>query len=120
MREDEIGLILGVVHEYYKKYYQENFYKLIEKDTELVKYLWISIKRSWLSSGGKVGYQLPEYQLLPELDKVQTKSRLDNFKLSEFDENENKVIALYKKAYDDGFKDRRYYDIETLEPMESP
>ena len=121
LREDEIGLILDVVYENYKKHYQENFYKIIEKDAELVKYIWISIKRRWLSSsGGKVGYQLPEYQLLPGLDKEQTKNRLDKFKLSEFDENENKVIALYKKAYEDGFKDRRYYDIETLEPMKSP
>ena len=117
LAEDEIGLVLNVVYRNYKQYYEENFTKLIKEDTELVKYLWLSIKRSWMSSGTKVGYQLAEFQFFPGLDKEELKTRLDKIKLDEFDENENKVIALFQKAYIDGFEENKYYDIETLEEM---
>lgn len=117
LAEDEIGLVLDVVYKNYKKHYEENFSKLIKKDTELVKYLWLSIKRSWMTSGNQVGYQLTDYQFFPCLHKEDIKSRLDKFKLDKFDENENKVIALFQKAYIDGFEEKKYYDIETLEEM---
>lgn len=117
LAEDEIGLVLDVVYKNYKKHYEENFSKLISEDAALVKYLWLSIKRSWMSSGTNVGYQLAEYQFYPGLDKEDIKTRLDNFKLEEFDENENKVVALFQKAYIDGFEEKKYYNIETLEEM---
>ncbi|MCG8860012.1 KAP family P-loop NTPase fold protein [Tenacibaculum finnmarkense] len=117
LAEDEIGLVLDVVHRNDKDYYEENFPKLIQKDTELVKYLWLSIKRSWMTSGSRVGYQLAEYQLHPGLNKEEIKSRLDNLNLDDFDENEKKVISLFDKAYNDGFEEKKYYDIETLDEM---
>lgn len=117
LAEDEIGLILDVVYKNYKDHYEENFPKLIEKDIELIKYLWLSIKRSWMTSGSRVGYQLAEYQFYPGLIKENIKSRLDNLNLDDFDENERKVIALFDKAYNDGFEEKKYYDIETLEEM---
>jgi molybdopterin-guanine dinucleotide biosynthesis protein len=117
LAEDEIGLVLDVVHRNDKDYYEENFPKLIEKDTELVKYLWLSIKRSWMTSGSVVGYQLAEYQFHPGLNKEDIKSRLDNFNLDDFDENEKKVISLFEKAYNDGFEEKKYYDIETLDEI---
>lgn len=118
LAEDEIGLVLDVVYNNFKDYYKENFPKLIEKDTELVKYLWLSIKRSWMTSGSRVGYQLAEYQFFSGLNKQDIKNRLDNFNLDDFDENEKKVIALFEKAYNDGFEEKKYYDIETLDEME--
>lgn len=117
LAEDEIGLVLDVVHKNYQDYYEENFPKLIEKDTELVKYLWLSIKCSWMTSGSRVGYQLAEYQFYPGLNKEDIKNRLNNFKLDDFDENEKKVIALFGKAYKDGFEEKKYYDIETLDEI---
>lgn len=117
LAEDEIGLILDTVYKNYKEHYEANFNKLIEKDHDLVKYVWLSIKRSWMTSGNRVGYQLAEYQLYPELDKEVIKSRFDNLNPADFDENENKVISLFKKAYEDGFEEKKHYDIETLEEM---
>jgi hypothetical protein len=70
-----------------------------------------------MTSGNQVGYQLADYQFFPCLDKEDIKNRIDKFKLDDFDENENKVIALFGKAYLDGFEEKKYYDIETLEEM---
>lgn len=117
LAEDEIGSILDVVYKNYKEHYEANFHDLIEKDHDLVKYVWLSIKRSWMTSNSRVGYQLAEYQLYPELDKETIKSRFDGLNPADFDENENKVISLFLKAYNDGFEDKKYYDIETLEEM---
>ncbi len=117
LAEDEIELVLDIVYRNYKEHYEANFNKLIEKDHDLVKYVWLSIKRSWMTSNSRVGYQLAEYQLYPGLDKEVLKSRLDILKIADFDENENKVIALFNKAYEDGFEEKKYYDIETLEEI---
>ncbi|MDN3494261.1 KAP family P-loop NTPase fold protein [Winogradskyella bathintestinalis] len=115
--EDEITLILGVVKNSFPEYYDENFPKLIVNDNELIKYLWLSIKKNWMTSNSNTGYQLAEYQFFPGLDKEKIKERIDKFDLDLFDENENKVIALFNKAYNDGFKENKYYNIETLEDM---
>jgi hypothetical protein len=117
LAEDEIGLILDTVYKNYKEHYEANFDKLIEDDHDLVKYVWLSIKRSWMTSNSNVGYQLAEYQLYPELDKEVIKNRFDSFNSADFDENENKVISLFKKAYEDGFEEKKHYNIETLEEM---
>lgn len=115
--EDEITLILGVIKNSFSEYYDENFPKLIVNDNELIKFLWLSIKRSWMTSNSDTGYQLAEYQFFPGLDKERIKERIDKFDLDLFDELENKVIALFNKAYKDGFEDKKYYNIETLEDM---
>ncbi|SHM73567.1 KAP family P-loop domain-containing protein [Chryseobacterium carnipullorum] len=117
LTEDEIGPILEIVHRNYKEYYEGNFPNLIRTDNGLVKYLWLSIKRSWMKSGSKVGYSLSEYQFYPGLEKEVVKNRLNDFDLIGFDENQKKIIALFEKAYNDGFKEKKYYDIETLEDI---
>ncbi len=117
LAEDEIGLILDTVYKNYKEHYESNFGKLIENDHDLVKYVWLSIKRSWMTSNSRVGYQLAEYQLYPGLEKEVIKSRFDSFNPADFDENENKIISLFQKAYGDGFEEKKFYDIETLEEM---
>lgn len=117
LAEDEIGLILDTAHKNYKEHYEANFDKLIEDDHDLVKYVWLSIKRSWMTSNSRVGYQLAEYQLYPGIDKEVIKSRFDSFNSADFDENENKIISLFQKAYGDGFEEKKYYDIETLGEM---
>ncbi|WP_233898055.1 KAP family P-loop NTPase fold protein [Tenacibaculum piscium] len=115
--EDEIDLILGVVKGSFSEYYDENFPKLIVNDNELIKYLWLSIKRNWMTSNSDTGYQLAEYQFFSGLDKEIIKERIDKFDLDLFDEDENKVIALFNKAYKDGFEEKKYYNIQTLEEM---
>jgi hypothetical protein len=70
-----------------------------------------------MTSGSVVGYQLADYQFYPNLNKEDIKSRIDKFNLDEFDENENKVIALFLKAYKHGFQEKKYYDIETLDEI---
>lgn len=117
LAEDEIGLILDTVYKNYKEHYESNFDKLIENDHDLIKYVWLSIKRSWMTSNSRVGYQLAEYQLYPGIDKEVIKSRFDGFNPADFDENENKIISFFQKAYEDGFEEKKYYDIETLEDM---
>jgi len=117
LAEDEIGLILDTVYKSYKEHYEANFDKLIENDHDLVKYVWLSIKRSWMTSNSRVGYQLAEYQFYPGIDKEVVKNRFDNLNSADFDENENKVISLFQKAYEDGFEEKKYYDIENLEEM---
>ena len=70
--------------------------------------------------GGKhsrVGYQLADYQFYPGIDKEVIKNRFDSFNPADFDENENKVISLFQKAYEDGFEEKKYYDIENLEEI---
>jgi len=117
LSEDEIGLVLDIVYRNCKDVYEEKFPELIQSDKELIKFLWLSIKRSWMTSGSTVGYQLADYQFYPGLDKEDIRKRLNDFDLSNFDEDENKVIALFNKAYDDGFEEEKYYNIETLEEM---
>ncbi|MGI9527966.1 MAG: KAP family P-loop NTPase fold protein [Weeksellaceae bacterium] len=117
LAEDEIALILDTVYINYKEHYESNFNKLIQNDHDLVKYVWLSIKRSWMTSNGRVGYQLADYQLYPGIDKEVIKSRFDSFNSADFDKNENKIISLFQKAYEDGFEEEKYYDIETLEEM---
>lgn len=117
LAEDEIGPILEIVDKYYKEYYEENFPNLIISDNKLVKYLWLSIKRRLMTSGSKVGYSLAEYQFYSGLNKEAIKNRLNDFDLTSFDENQQKIIALFEKAYNDGFKEKKYYDIETLEDI---
>ncbi|MET2983926.1 KAP family P-loop NTPase fold protein [Aureibaculum conchae] len=117
LAEDEIGLILDTVYKSYKEHYEANFDKLIENDHDLVKYVWLSIKRSWMTSNSRVGYQLAEYQFYPGIDKEVVKNRFDNLNPADIDENENKVISLFQKAYEDGFEEKKYYDIENLEEM---
>jgi len=117
LAEDEIGPILEIVHKNYKEFYEGNFPNLIRTDNELVKYLWLSIKRRWMTSGSKVGYSLAEYQFYPGLNKEALKKRLNDFDLNGFDENRKKIIALFEKAYNDRFEEKKYYDIETLEDI---
>jgi len=70
-----------------------------------------------MTLNSRVGYQLAEYQLYPGIDKEVIKSRFDSLNLADFDENENKIISLFLKAYRDGFEEKKYYDIKTLEEM---
>ncbi|WP_233898057.1 hypothetical protein, partial [Tenacibaculum piscium] len=71
----------------------------------------------WMTSNSDTGYQLAEYQFFSGLDKEIIKERIDKFDLDLFDEDENKVIALFNKAYKDGFEEKKYYNIQTLEEM---
>lgn len=117
LNEDEIALILGVVKNNYSEYYDENFHSLIENDNDLIKYLWIVIKRSWMTSNSDVGYQLAIYQFFEGMDYEVIKNRIDKFDLAKFDNDEKKVINLFIKAYEDGFEEKKYYNIDTLAEM---
>ena len=117
LAEDEIGLILDTVYKNYKKHYESNFDNLIENDHDLIKYVWLSIKRNLMILNSRVGYQLAEYQFYPGIDKEVIKRRFDSFDPANFDKNENKIISFFQKAYEDGFEEKKYYDIETLEEI---
>lgn len=78
LAEDETGLILDIVCKNFKDHYEANFEKLIENDHYLVKYVWLSIKRSWMTSNRRIRYQHGEYQLYNGIDKEVIKNRFDS------------------------------------------
>lgn len=100
--------------------YDKEFHNLIANDKDLIKYVWISLNRSSMSSSEKSGinYQLEEHQLFRGMNKEEIKNRFDKFDENKFESNEIKVINLYLKAYNDGFKEKRYYNFNTLEVIQ--
>lgn len=94
----------------------------IKKKYNLIRMIWLCAKSSYsiVAGGGtsEVGYQLAEYQFFDGMDKEVIKKSLDSISRESLDEDENKVFYFYLRAYEDGFIEKRYYDIETLEVME--
>lgn len=118
LNEDELTSLMQTVSYQHKSLYNKNFPKLIENDNDLVKYLWLVIRRSYMTSGNQTGYQLAEYQFFPCMDKEDIKKRLDKLDTEKFDSDENKIITIFLKAYENGFKEKEYFNIENTELME--
>ncbi|WP_027393525.1 KAP family P-loop NTPase fold protein [Aquimarina latercula] len=120
--EDELFSILRFTKMYFSDLYDEHFPSFIVEDKDLVRLIWICMKSSYftIAGGGKssIGYQLNDNQLLSGLDKQAIKERFDAFDRLLIDEDENKVVNLFLKAYEDNFVMNRYYDIETLEILQ--
>lgn len=116
LNDDQLTMIIPLMQEYYPNEFKEEFPKLIADDKKLLYYIWLSVKRVYRTSTSirGISFQLSESQLLPGLDKERAKERLIHTNQSELDEDEKKVLTLYLKAYADGFKERRYYDIDDL------
>lgn len=118
LNEDELASILDFVKQNHSKFYNENFPLLITKDEDLIKFLWMSMKRSYMTVNDQIGYQLAKYQFFPGMNPKKIKSRLIKIEKNKLTEDENIVIQLFLKAYKDGFQEKRYYNIKTLEIME--
>ena len=118
LNEDELACILDFVKQNHSKFYNENFPLLISKDEDLIKLLWMSMKRSYMTVNDQIGYQLATYQFFPGMNPKKIKSRLAKIDKSSLTEDENIVVQLFLKAYKDGFQEKRYYNIKTLDIME--
>ncbi len=116
--DDEITFILPIVKEYFSDFYDEQFPKLILNDKDLIRYLWLSIKKVFMTSGLDVGYQFAEWQMFSGMDKEDIKKRLEGMDKEVLSNDEIKIIDLFFKAYEDGFKEKIYYNIKTLEVMD--
>ena len=117
LNDDELNFLLPFTFNKHKNFYNKKFPKLIEDDHDMIRYLWLSIKRNYMTSNSEVGYQLAKYQILPGLDIEKIKERIEGLKRDELDKNENIIIDLFIKAYDNGFQEKAYYNIKTLEEM---
>lgn len=117
LNEDELACILDFVKNDHSDFYDKNFHQLIAKDSDLIKFLWMSIKRSFMHSGDQTGYQLTHYQFFPGMDIEAIKLRVEKFKKTNFTDDENTVTQLFLKAYEDNFQEKRYYNIKTLDVM---
>ena len=117
LNDDELNFLLPFTFNKHKNFYNKKFPKLIEDDHDMIRYLWLSIKRNYMTSNSEVGYQLAKYQILPGLDIEKIKERIEGLKRDELDKNENIIIDLFIKAYDNGFQEKVYYNIKTLEEM---
>ncbi|RYX86892.1 hypothetical protein EON73_02480, partial [bacterium] len=113
--EDELTSILLFNKENYSDFYDKNFYTLIANDNDLIKYLWMSIKRSYISSSDGFGYQVAKYQFFSGMDVEEIKLRIDKIDKKKLNSDENLITELFLKAYQDGFQDKRYYNIQTLD-----
>jgi len=118
LNEDELASILDSVKQNHSKFYNENFPLLLTKDEDLIKLLWMSMKRSYMTVNDQIGYQLATYQFFPGMNPKKIKSRLANIDKSSLTEDENIVVQLFLKAYKDGLQEKRYYNIKTLDIME--
>ncbi|MBS7252502.1 KAP family P-loop NTPase fold protein [Flavobacterium branchiicola] len=118
LSEDELSYILNFVKQNHSKIYTESFSLLITRDEDLIKLLWMSIKRSYMTVNDQIGYQLATYQFFPGMNPKKIKSRLAKINKSSLTEDENIVVNLFLKAYKDGFQEKRYYNIKTLDIME--
>lgn len=116
LNEDELICILNTVKKYHEDFYYENFHFLIANDNDLIKYVWMSIKGNYMTSTGMVGvaYQLTKKQFFSGMDTEEIKLRFDKINKDNLDKDENKVVELFLKAYEDGFVEKKYYNIETL------
>jgi len=116
LNDDQLTMILPLMEEYFPNEFKEEFPKLIDDDKKLLHYIWLSAKRAYRTSTSLKGisFQLSESQFLPGLDKEHAKERLIHTNQSDLNEDEKKVLNLYLKAYADGFKEKRYYDIDDL------
>ncbi len=117
INDDEMTLILKSVNFYHEDFYRQKFSVLIEKNSDLLRYLWMSIKQSYMTSGNQIGYQLAKNQFLPGMEIDIIKDRIDNIDIESFTVDEIKVAQLFVKAYNDGFKEGNYYNIKDLELM---
>ncbi|MRX66959.1 KAP family P-loop domain-containing protein [Flavobacterium resistens] len=118
LNEDELACILDFVKQNHSKFYNENFPLLITRDEDLIKLLWMSIKRSYMTANDQIGYQLATYQFFPGMNIKKIKSRISKMDIDSLPEDEKTVIQLFLKAYKDGFQEKRYYNIRTLDIME--
>ena len=117
LNEDELTFILLFIKDNYSDFYDKNFYTLIANDNDLIKYLWMSIKRSYMSSSDGFGYQVAKYQFFSGMDVEEIKLRIDKINKQKLNTDENLITKLFLKAYHDGFQDKRFYNIQTLEVM---
>ncbi|MCD9584399.1 KAP family P-loop NTPase fold protein [Tenacibaculum maritimum] len=119
LTDDELTLTLQEVKKTHEELYNVQFPSLIEDDHDLIKYLWICIQSSYMTSsgggdGGSVGYQFAEYQLFDGMNKDEIKKRIDKLNRDDFSEDENKIMDFFLTAYSDGFIKGRYYNIKDL------
>lgn len=112
LNDDEVTMLMPLSHKYFPDEFNIEFPKLIQEDKELLYFLWLSIKRVFVTSVDGISYQFAENQFLPGLDKEQIKLRLDKIDQNDLDNNETKILKLFTEAYNDGFKERLYYNID--------
>ncbi|AZB28442.1 KAP family P-loop NTPase fold protein [Chryseobacterium balustinum] len=117
LNEDQLLMIVPLMNNYHAEEFNAMFPELIDDDKKLLKYIWMSAKRSYRTSVEGTFFQLSELQFLPGLDKELAKERLINTDKDDLDESEKKVLNLYLKAYSDGFIQNKYYDIEDVDKI---
>ncbi|AZA60088.1 KAP family P-loop NTPase fold protein [Chryseobacterium indoltheticum] len=120
LNDDQLTMILPLMENYHSEVFFAEYSKLIRDDKKLLHYIWLSIRRVNRTSVTGISFQLSESQFLPGFDKEEMKNRIEKIDRDTLDENENKVLALYLKAYDDGFKERHFYDIDDLTKVLEP
>ena len=114
LNDDQLTMILPLMENYYPDIFKAEFPKLVENDKKLLRYIWMSTKRVYQTSGAGTSFQLSESQFLPGIDKDEVKTRLENINQDNLDEDEKKILNLYLKAYTDGFQERKLYDLDDL------
>jgi hypothetical protein len=117
LNEDELSSVLLNVNKYHPSFYKRNFSQITKTDSNLVKIVWMCIKRYIMHSSNIVGasFQITKDQFINGLNPNEIKNRFEKIDILNLDENEKKVVNLFLKGYDDGFIENRYYNIETLE-----
>lgn len=115
---DALIFILPELNRLHSKYYNSAFKEYIEDDKKLLHILTLCITRSYVTSGSIVGYQLAEYQLLPEMDKEKIKNRLEMINKSSLSKDQLATLNFFNQAYKDGFKKNKFYNFYTLEDIE--
>ena len=113
--EDQLSNIIQLTNFLHPEYYSENFHKLILKDKDFLKYLWMCFKGSFMTGTRGIGFQLSEKQFYTGMEMEMVSNRIENMNLQELTKKEIKIVNLFKKVKEDGFKEGFYYNIDTLE-----
>lgn len=114
----ELSLVLNIASKYHYDFYVINFPSMIYDDKDLIKLIWLSLRKVYMSTSESTGYQLSKGQFFLGMDTDEIKKRLDNINRENLSEDENIIVQIFLKAYTDNFAEKRFYNIKTFEAME--
>lgn len=118
LSDHELSLVLNISSKYHQDYYLQNFPLMMEDFKYLIKLIWLSLRKVYISTSESIGYQLSKEQFFLGMDTEKIKHKLDDINNQVLSEDENKIVKIFLKAYNDNFKEKKYYNIKTFDVME--
>jgi len=115
----ELYFLFDGLLQYQKTLYKSAIKKLMDDDHLLLLLISECITTNYLSINTRVGFSLAPYQLFEGMQPSKIYQRIMSMNLTNLSDFEKSTVDFFMKAYDEGFREKVYYDYYTLEKVKA-